>query len=95
MKEFLRFFAETATAGFKVKLPSGSVTPAKIMNPIFYFIGILAVIMIIYGGIQYATSAGDAGKVAKAKNILIWSIAGLALAILAYAIVNFVIVRLG
>ena len=73
-------------------LPSSS-TPTfnEIINPILYFIGILAVIMVIYGGIQYTTSAGDAGKVAKAKNTLIWSIAGLAVAILAYAIVNFVI----
>ena len=46
--------------------------------------------MIIYGGIQYTTSAGDSGKVTNAKNTILYAIVGLIVSILAYAIVNFV-----
>ncbi len=58
-------------------------------------IGIGAVAAIIYGGFIYTTSTGDAGKVAKGKNIIIYGIVGLVVAILAFAIVNFVSTSIG
>ncbi len=61
------------------------------VNVMLFLVGALAVIMIIYSGIQYVISAGDSGKVAKAKNTLTYSIVGLVIAFLAYAIVNWVI----
>jgi hypothetical protein len=64
-----------------------------IINTILYVLGILAVIMIIVSGIKYTVSAGDASKVKSAKDTLMYSIVGLVVAILAYAIVNFVITR--
>ncbi len=60
----------------------------------FFIVGALAVIMIIYSGIQYVISAGDSGKVAKAKNTLTYSIVGLVIAFLAYAIVNWILGQL-
>ena len=45
--------------------------------------GVVAVIFIVYGAITYITSAGDAGKVAKAKNLLVYSLLGLAIVALA------------
>ena len=64
------------------------------INVILWIVGVLSVVMIIYGGFSYMTSAGDAAKVHKAKTILIYSIVGLIIAILAYAIVNFVVLKL-
>jgi heme/copper-type cytochrome/quinol oxidase subunit 2 len=63
----------------------------KIVNVMMFIIGAVAVIMIVYSGFKYVTSSGDAAAVASAKSTLIYSIVGLAVAILAYAIVNFVI----
>ena len=54
-------------------------------------IGFAAVAMTIYGGVQYTTSAGDPGKVKKAKDTIMYGIVGLVVAILAFAIVNFVL----
>ena len=54
-------------------------------------IGLLSVIMIIVGGFQYTTSAGDTGKVTKAKNTILYGVIGLVIALLAYAIVFFVL----
>ncbi|MBR2586963.1 hypothetical protein IKE71_01155 [Candidatus Saccharibacteria bacterium] len=63
----------------------------RVINTLLYVIGILAVVMIIIGGVQYATSAGDQAAVTKAKNTIIYGLVGLAIAVLAYAIVNFVL----
>ena len=61
------------------------------VNVIIGLIGIVAVVMIIFGGFQYATSAGDTSKVTKAKNTVVYGVVGLVVAVLAFAIVNFVI----
>ena len=66
----------------------------EIVNMILYIVGILAVVMVIVGGIQYTLSAGDQAKVTKAKNMIVYGIVGLVIAILAYAIVNFVISKI-
>ena len=65
-----------------------------ILNIIQVTIGVLAlvaVIVIIFAGVQYTTSAGNAGKVKKAKDSILYGIIGLVIAILAFAIVNFVL----
>lgn len=51
-----------------------------------------AVIVLIYGGIIYATSMGNDEKLSKAKNIIFWSIFGLVVALLAKYIVSAVLV---
>ena len=62
-----------------------------VVNIMFFIIGVMAVIMIIWGGIRYVLSAGNSAALTSAKNTIIYSIIGLIIAILAYAIVNFVI----
>lgn len=63
----------------------------KIVNFMLYLVGILAVIMIIFGGIKFVSSAGDANKVNSAKNIILYSVIGLMVAIFSYAIVNWLV----
>ena len=62
-----------------------------IINVALGVIGFVAVVMIIMGGVQYTTSSGDAAKVTKAKNTILYGIVGLVVALLAFAIVNFVL----
>lgn len=64
-----------------------------VVNTLLYLLGIAAVIVIIIAGIIYATSAGDSNAVGRAKNMLLYAVIGLVVAISAYAIVNFVIVQ--
>ncbi|MCK5212081.1 hypothetical protein KAJ89_05250 [Candidatus Parcubacteria bacterium] len=47
--------------------------------------------MFIYGGFTWMTAAGNKEAVTKGKDIIIWSVAGLAVIFLAYAVVNFVL----
>jgi hypothetical protein len=51
--------------------------------------------MLIYGGLRYVISGGDSKKVTDAKNTIMYAIIGLIIAILSYAIVNFVINSIG
>lgn len=52
------------------------------------FAGVIAVIMVIYGGYVFMTSGGSEEAATKGKQILTYSIIGLAVIILAYAIVS-------
>ena len=63
----------------------------QVTNTILYIVGIIAVIMLIVGGIKYVISGGDSKKVTDAKNTVLYAIIGLVIAFLAFAIVNFVI----
>lgn len=62
----------------------------KIVNTLLFVVGMLSVVMIIVGGIYYTISAGDAGRVARAKNTITYAVVGLVVSLLAYAIVNWV-----
>lgn len=66
---------------------------ATITGILLFAIGAVAVIMIIVGGIRYVTSAGDSSKIKAAKDTIMYSVVGLVIAILAYAIVNFVLTQ--
>ncbi len=65
-----------------------------VVNVLLWVVGILSVIMIIFSGFRYITSSGDASKTKSAQSTLIYSVVGLIVAIMAWAIVNMVINRL-
>lgn len=65
-----------------------------VVNVLLWAVGVLSVIMIIFSGFRYITSAGDASKTKSAQSTLIYSVVGLIVAIMAWAIVNMVIKRL-
>lgn len=62
-----------------------------VVNVLLFILGAVAVIMIVIGGIRYTISQGDSGAVTSAKNTILYSVVGLVVALLAYAIVNFVV----
>ncbi len=63
----------------------------QIINVLSVIIGIVAVIMIIWGGFKFITSSGDSGNVSSAKNTVIYAIIGLIIVALAQVIVRFVL----
>jgi hypothetical protein len=67
----------------------------KITNTVLYAVGIISVVMLIFGGLRYVISGGDSKKVTDAKNTIMYAIIGLIISILAFAIVNFVINAVG
>ena len=60
-------------------------------NWILGFVGMIAVLMIIWGGVVYLTSAGDEDKARTGKKTLTYAIIGLVVAGIAYALVDVVV----
>lgn len=68
---------------------AGIVTTAT--NFLLFIAGALAVVMLIWGGLRYTVSGGNASAVTAAKNTVLYAIVGLIVAFLAFAAVNFVL----
>ena len=90
---------DEAPNGAKLVDGGGSAKPdlpdiiTTIINVMLFIAAALAVIMIIYGGIRYITAHGDEKQVKVAKDTIVYSVAGLIIAILAYALVTFIFDR--
>lgn len=65
----------------------------SIINLLLYIIGAIAVLMVVIGGIRYVVSGGDQKAVTDAKNTILYAVIGLVVAMMAYAIVNFVVLN--
>ncbi|MBU1017605.1 pilin [Patescibacteria group bacterium] len=63
----------------------------KIASVLMTIVAAAAVIMLIVAGIMYALSAGDEEKMQKAKRIILWSVIGLIVALIAHFIAQGVI----
>ena len=71
--------------------PEATSVAVEIINVITGVVGVIGVLMIVIGGINYATSSGDPGKTKKAKDTIMYSAIGLVVALMAFALVNFVL----
>jgi hypothetical protein len=61
-----------------------------IADTLIFIVGAVAVIMLIIGGLRYVISQGSKDSVASAKDTILYAIIGIVVAILAFAIVQFV-----
>lgn len=77
-------------AGCDTKTDAKSVV-TNILSAIIGMLGLVAVIFIVIGGIQYMNSSGDTTKLKKAKDTILYACIGLAVAALAFAITQFAI----
>jgi hypothetical protein len=64
-----------------------------VINLFSLVVGVVAVIMIIIGGLKYITSGGDSGNITGAKNTILYAVIGLVVVALAQFIVKFVLGR--
>ena len=62
-----------------------------IINAVIGVLGLVCVVVMIIGGVNYMISSGDAGKVKKAKDTILYGLIGLVVCVLAFALVNWVI----
>ncbi len=70
---------------------SAQVVIVRIINLALTFLGLIAVILILWGGFKWMTAGGNDENVDAAKKIIIAAVIGLAIIISAYAITNFFI----
>jgi len=92
---FNKSIAEGASSAHGVDQPTDLFGQAGIFrtitNVMLYLVGAVSVIMLIIGGIRYVVSGGDSTAVQGAKNTILYAIVGIVVALLAYAVVSFVI----
>ncbi len=62
----------------------------NVMQWVLGFLGLISVIMIIWGGFTWMTAAGNEEKIKKAKEVLKAAIIGLIVILLSYSIVAFI-----
>ncbi len=92
-----RFFSNNP---FLIKPPSGGVSGmidvkvVPLLNWAIALSALVAVVMLIYGGYTFMTSAGDPDKVTKGRNVVIASIVGMIIVFLARAIVGLVLEKM-
>lgn len=63
----------------------------SVVKTLLFIIGAASVVMIIYGGFRYVTSAGEASAVKSAKDTIMYAVVGLVIALVAWGIADFVI----
>ncbi len=72
----------------------GPKAPDSIINnvlmPVYFWAGVIAVGIIVYSGFLYVLSNGEPGKVKKAKDSVLYSVIGLVVVLLAFAITKIV-----
>jgi hypothetical protein len=72
-----------------VKTPQELI--GQIINSVLGIVGSLALLMFVFGGITWMTSSGNAEKVKKGRDILVWSAIGLVIIFSAYGLVRVLI----
>ena len=77
------------------ELFGGTGIITSLTNTLLFIVGILAVIMLIIGGLRYVVSGGNSTAVTAAKNTILYAIVGLVVSFLAFAAINFTLGNLG
>lgn len=81
----------TATGLGTVDLRTGVMA---IVNTLLGFLGIIAILIILWGGFRWMTAGGNEEKIDEAKKIITAGIIGLVIIFVSYAIATFVITQL-
>lgn len=83
---------ETATnAGLNTANVSVPTFVGTVINIILSIIGVVFLILIVYGGVQWMLAQGEESKIGKARGLILHSIIGLMIILAAYAISSFVV----
>ena len=92
----MKFFADLLLIDQnKARLPNpGSKNVLQILlTDLFIIVGALAFLMLVVAGFRYILARGNPEKITQARNMIMYSLIGLIICVLASTIVNFVIER--
>jgi len=62
----------------------------KIIGAVLSFVGVIFMVLIVYGGLTWMTASGNEKQVEKAKNLIVQAVIGLVVVLAAYAITKFI-----
>lgn len=78
-------------AGYSTEASDPMETVSNMISTVLSFLGILFVLLLIYGGINWMTAGGQETRVADAKKVIKQSLIGIIIILGAYAISYFII----
>lgn len=95
MKQFLLTLAEATInpndIGLKGQITDPNTAIANVLNTVYMWAGIIAVIVIIIAGIFYTTSTANPSQTKRARETIIYTVVGLIVIIMAFVITQFVL----
>lgn len=74
-----------------IPTPKASDILNGVLSTVYWAAGLMAVVMIIIGGLMYILSDGNAQKITRSKDIILYGVVGLAIVLVAFVITQFVI----
>lgn len=96
MKTLLATIAQTIVDPNQVAVPKVAADESQlstILGVVFIIAGAVCVLVVTIAGLSYVISTGDPQKTAKAKDTILYALIGLAVSILSFTIVSFVLGR--
>lgn len=63
-----------------------------IIDYALWFLGAIALVFAIYGGVLYITSGGDSDKTTKARNTLMYAVLGVIVIVVSYTLIHWAVV---
>lgn len=95
----LAFAQDTGLEGIRDAAGFGSeddltIIVAKLIRTALTFLGVISVVIVMYGGFVWMTAGGSAEKVDRAKRILINGVIGMVIILMSWAITTFIITAL-
>lgn len=64
-----------------------------ILNVVYFWAGVVAVVVIVLAGIYYVTSQGDASKIKRAKDTILAAVIGLVVILVAFVVTQYILGR--
>lgn len=92
MNHLIYLAALTANEAGVEKINANSVVTG-VLNTVYFAAGVTAVIVIIISGMFYIISQGDASKIKRAKDGVLYAVVGLVIVLMAFILTNYVIGR--
>jgi len=86
----LKKTAGTEGAGYTTSNADPSAIIGAVVGAVLNFLGVIFLILMIYGGIMWMTAAGNDEQIGKARKIITAAIIGLIIVVSAYAITAFI-----
>lgn len=87
--------ASATTLPNPLKETNPNVIIGKIISAVLGIVGSLALAMFVYGGLIWMTAAGNADRVTKGRQILVWAAVGLIVIFSSYGLVKLVLTGIG
>ena len=90
----IRFMAGLLGSPDSLGIPTNNASTdalSSILNTVYFFVGAIAILMLVIAGINYVRAGGDSNNVVKAKNTILGTIIGIIIILSAFLITNFVI----